>query len=131
VKDLEKELAEAEARLARLPRMRQIPNDPAYVNLKDHLKNLDAEIAKGKAIYEAEKDIRGIELCMAYRERVKPVPFTDEELKAARAVRTINGWHKVVRVNAKTVTVETGYSWTDRYPFKKILEVATLEKETK
>ena len=63
------------------------------------------------------------ELAAAYAEQTKPVPFTAEELQAARVVRTDVGWHKVSRVNAKTVSVETGYSWTDRIAIEKVLEV--------
>lgn len=37
-------------------------------------------------------------------------------------VRTSTGWHRVVRVNARTVTVETPYSWTDRLPLTSILD---------
>lgn len=33
------------------------------------------------------------------------------------------GWHKVVRVSAKSVTVETPHSWTDRIALDKVLEV--------
>lgn len=56
--------------------------------------------------------------------RNAPVPFTLDDLRVARAVRTELGWHKVSKVNAKSVSVETGYSWTDRIPHTKILEVA-------
>jgi hypothetical protein len=55
--------------------------------------------------------------------RNAPVPFTRDELDAARFVRTNIGWHKVRRVNAQSVTVETGYSWTNRYAVSMILEV--------
>lgn len=55
-----------------------------------------------------------------------PIPFTPEQLKAATHIRTDIGWHKVVRVSAKSVTVETGYSWTDRFSLAKILEVRTI-----
>jgi hypothetical protein len=30
-------------------------------------------------------------------------------------------WRRVVRVNKKSVSVETGYSWTDTVPYAKIL----------
>jgi len=40
----------------------------------------------------------------------------------ARLVRDSLGWHKVVRVNTKSVSVETGYSWTDRIPLANVLE---------
>lgn len=62
----------------------------------------------------------------AYAERVKLVAFTADELAAATHVRTETGWHKIVRVLAKSVTVETGYSWTDRYALAKIIEVRCI-----
>lgn len=40
-------------------------------------------------------------------------------------VRTRHGWHRVVRVNAKTVTVATQWSWTERIPLTAVLEVQT------
>lgn len=58
--------------------------------------------------------------------RNAPVPFTSEELKAATHVRTMFGWHRIARVSAKSVSVETGYSWTDRYTLDKILEVRKI-----
>ena len=58
-----------------------------------------------------------------YAKRTAAVAFTPEQLKAAKAIRTSSGWHRVVKVNAKSVTVETGYSWTDRYALDRILEV--------
>lgn len=65
----------------------------------------------------------------AYAERVKLVPFTADELAAATHVRTDTGWHKVVRVSTKSVTVETGYSWTDRYALGKVVEVRRIDSE--
>lgn len=50
--------------------------------------------------------------------------FTRDEVAGARAVKDSNGWHRVVRVSAKSVTVETPYSWTDRIALDKILQVA-------
>lgn len=37
-------------------------------------------------------------------------------------VRTRHGWHRVVRVSPKSVTVETPYSWTDRIARNRIVE---------
>lgn len=51
------------------------------------------------------------------------VPFTDDEYRSARAVRTKTGWRAVVKVNAKSVSVASGYSWTDRVPRAQVLEV--------
>jgi hypothetical protein len=37
-------------------------------------------------------------------------------------VRDRYGWHEVVRVNARIVTVRTGYRWGDRIAIHEILE---------
>lgn len=80
---------------------------------------VEESVAAVKA-YEAE---RWAAAAAATAERNKPVVFTDAEYMAARAVRTKLGWRKVVQVSAKSVTVETGYSWTDRIARSKVLEV--------
>lgn len=81
------------------------------------------ESEAGRAMDQCREDIRVLEARIEREARNAPVPFTPEELKAARLVRTHHGWHKVARVNAKSVSVETGYSWTDRYAIEKVLEV--------
>jgi hypothetical protein len=58
----------------------------------------------------------------AERNRVR---FTADEMKGARAVRDKNGWHAVVRVNGKSVTVETPWSWTERIAVESVLEYRT------
>lgn len=47
--------------------------------------------------------------------------LTADDLHGATYVRTKLGWHKVVRVNAKSVTVATPHSWTDRYRLDEII----------
>ena len=84
---------------------------------------IEKTIDQAMAEVEAEKEAERQANIAAYRERNKPVPFTAEELKAARAIRTEFGWHRVAKVNAKSVSVETGYSWTDRVALSKVLEV--------
>ena len=71
-----------------------------------------AEVADGHSAARAE-----------YARRTAPVEFTPAQLSTAIAIRTSSGWHRVVKVNAKSVSVETGYSWTDRYALGQILEV--------
>lgn len=85
-------------------------------------RTIDAAKAEHAADLAAERAAARAE----HAERTKPVPFTAEELRAATHIRTATGWHKVVRVSAKSVTVETGYSWTDRHPLARILEVRTI-----
>jgi hypothetical protein len=85
--------------------------------------NIDRDIDRGLAIDRAEAEVASLEARIAHAKRTAPVPFTPDDLKAARAIRTSAGWHRVVKVNAKSVTVATGYSWNDRYTLDKILEV--------
>jgi hypothetical protein len=75
------------------------------------------------AAVKAEADARREAAKAAAAIRNTPVPFTDDDYNAARLVRTKLGWHKVAKVNAKSVSVETGYSWTDRIARDKVLEV--------
>ena len=81
-------------------------------------RSIDQAKAEVKAAQDAEQAKRSAE----YAERTKPIPFTREELEAARAVRTLYGWHRVIRVNAKTVTVNGDFG-DYRVPEKNILEV--------
>lgn len=60
----------------------------------------------------------------AAREReAARVRLTREQVEGARYVRDEFGWHEVVRVSAKSVTVKTPYSWTDRISLDKLREV--------
>lgn len=63
--------------------------------------------------------VRRVEAREAEKARVK---LTAADVEGATHVRDQFGWHKVVRVSAKSVTVETPYSWTDRIPLERVLE---------
>lgn len=59
----------------------------------------------------------------AAREReATRIRYTAADLKDAVLVRTDIGWWRVIRVNGKSVTVETPYSWTERIPVDRVLE---------
>jgi hypothetical protein len=58
------------------------------------------------------------------------VRLTREDIVGATWVRDSTSWREVVRVNAKSVSVESGYSWTDRLEFDRILEVRHPEQTT-
>lgn len=62
----------------------------------------------------------------AQQAEIQRLRLTRDDVAGATHVRTRFGWHKVARVNKTTVSVETGYSWTDRYPFDEIHEARTL-----
>lgn len=83
----------------------------------------ERSIDEGKAEAKAAEDMERAERIAAYNAKYAPVPFTDEELKAARAIRVGHSWYKVMRVNAKSVTVPSGYSWNDRIDISKVDEV--------
>lgn len=63
--------------------------------------------------------VQSLELRIAEKERVR---FTAADLKGARFVRAGGMWRQVVRVNAKTVTVTSGYSWHDRIDISQVTE---------
>lgn len=46
--------------------------------------------------------------------------LTREDVRGATLVHDGISWRKVVRVNAKSVSVESGYSWVDRIDFDRI-----------
>lgn len=62
---------------------------------------------------------RGYERRIAERDRVR---LGAVDVAGAKYVRTVTGWRKVVRVSAKSVSVESGYSWVDRIPLGQIFE---------
>lgn len=75
----------------------------------------DAESARQDELRAARKVVRDAESAR--------VRLTAEDVRGSRFVRDSIGWHRVVRVSAKSVTVETSYSWTDRIALDKVLEV--------
>lgn len=80
-----------------------------------------------KDVDDARRLVSELERRVAAEEaEVNRVPFTRVDLVGATHVRTKYGWHKVARLNSTTVSVETGYSWTDRHPFDKVLEARTI-----
>lgn len=83
----------------------------------------DREAATWRAITDKDTHIATLERRIARALRDTPVPYTDAELKAARYVRDKHSWHEVVRVNAKTVTVRTAWSWDEHLPIGDVLEI--------
>jgi len=82
----------------------------------------DKAAAAAQALTYAERLVARLTV-MIGRARADESAVCDlASLREGDLVRTDLGWHRVVRVNAKSVTVETGYSWTDRYPLDRIIE---------
>lgn len=65
--------------------------------------------------------VKRLEVRIAELERVR---YTASDLAGAIAVKDFQ-WHRVVKVNAKSVTVATSYSWTDRIPLDRITDFKT------
>lgn len=68
--------------------------------------------------------VRRLEIRNAEIERPR---ITREEVLGSSFIHDGTMWRRVVKVNAKTVSVYTGYSWVDRVPFEKIREVRKVE----
>lgn len=61
--------------------------------------------------------------CEVREELVATKPtYSQETIKKGDYVRVSGHWRKVARVNLKSVSVETGYSWTDTAPYYGITE---------
>jgi hypothetical protein len=46
--------------------------------------------------------------------------YSKYDIQPGDLVKVGPGWSRVVRANAKTVSVESGYSWTIRYRYSEI-----------
>lgn len=103
--------------------------DPALARLgatalRQHHKRTDAALAFYTALAAARDRLRFQLAAAEAREAEAERPrLTADDVRGATRVRDKHGWHKVVRVNATSVTVETGCSWTDRIPFDRVIAV--------
>lgn len=53
--------------------------------------------------------------------------YSHETINQGDYVRVSGLWRRVARVNRKSVSVETGYSWTDRAPYHDITGYRSAE----
>lgn len=93
-----------------------------------HGANLDRTIDRAMAdLARAEREhdarLRAMKAAHVADEAAR-TKVTQEELDSQGAtwVRDRFGWHEVVRTSAKSVTVRTPYSWSDRIPMSKVLD---------
>jgi hypothetical protein len=86
-------------------------------------KQLKQVLAEAKAVTAASRAQMDARVKAKREAELVRVRLTREDIVGARAVRSARGWQAVVRVNAKSVSVDTGYSWVDRIPFDDVLEV--------
>lgn len=84
------------------------------------LREAVTEVQRARTQQLADLDARVEAAAKAHAARPR---LTLANLTDAKAIRNTYGWHVVVRVNAKTVTVETPYSWNDHVRHGDVLEV--------
>lgn len=70
----------------------------------------------------AARDRDALERLLKRARRDAAAPRDLASLRPGSLVRTHLGWHRVVRVNRTSVSVETGYSWTDLIRLDRIIE---------
>lgn len=129
--------AAAASAAAAADRMERAESDPAFITRRieeaeSAIRGIDRQAAEARALRPADDayqahlaDRRAAETDkLAYwRERLDTaggVTFGPHNVRAGDAVRVRGQWARVARVNAKTVSVETGYSWTDKYPWAEV-----------
>lgn len=82
----------------------------------------DREAAAYGELREQGRIVASLEKQLERAEGDAKAPCDLASLKPGDLVRDRWGWHKVVRVNGKSVSVETGYSWTERIALDRIIE---------
>lgn len=71
-----------------------------------------------------------LELRLAKAIKDAEAPCELDKLTKGWLIRDRWGWHRVVRVNKKSVSVETPYTWTDRIPLDRIIETRAASEES-
>lgn len=74
------------------------------------------------AVRRAEADLAIAEQRAAREQRDAAAHRDVVNIEVGDLVRDRSGWHRVVRVSAKSVSVETAWSWTDRIELSRIIE---------
>ncbi|OXM69672.1 hypothetical protein [Amycolatopsis vastitatis] len=87
----------------------------------------DLDIEAYKAYQDAERRHRMLLTRVERLRESPPVPYTEEELKAATAVRTDDGWFRLLKVNRVTVAVNAGFPWPHPVRRDRVLEVRRSE----
>ena len=73
----------------------------------------------------ADKDRAALEWQLNQAHRDANAPRDLDTLRPGSLIRTDTGWYRVVRVNRVSVSVATGYSWTDTVRLDRIIETRT------
>lgn len=82
----------------------------------------DREAAAARALADAQRAARAKAAAAERAAADAAAPCDIDSLTKGDMVRTRHGWRTVVRVSAKSVTVETEWSWTERIDRGKVIE---------
>jgi hypothetical protein len=82
----------------------------------------DREAETAKAAQREEARRRREEKRQEQAERDATAPRDIDSLKPGSYIRDRWGWHEVVKVNRKSVSVKTPYPWTERIALDRIIE---------
>ena len=77
--------------------------------------DLEDQLAIDRADLEHWQKVRAEQL-----ETGQATNYSRENVAVGDLVKIGGSWHTVARCNAKTVAVETGYSWTNKAPWHKV-----------
>ncbi len=99
--------------------IRRIPNSKAEAR---RFAAYDRAADAWKQSADADLEVKRLTGRLTIARRDAAAPRDLASLQPGSLVRTSLGWHKVVRVNRCSVTVETGYSWTDTIRLDRIIE---------
>jgi len=90
----------------------------------------DRDAARARAEHEqTQRDAMRARELEARRVEAERVPLTRDDFEGMKAARLGGGWYRIVRVNAKSVSLvvdrnpATGYEAVERFPFAQIREV--------
>lgn len=90
----------------------------------------DAQAGAGRALRAQEQRVAALERQLERARRDEVAPCDLDAVGRGWLVRDRHGWHRVVRVNAKTFSVETPYSWTDRIPRDRVIETRAPRQDS-
>jgi hypothetical protein len=119
IADKEAELKAAQEVLAAFD-----PTPGGNSRTKRHAQRVDSRIKRLARLAETaqrlERELAG--MLRAEEQPARPAFVASPDTIAVGDIITTRyeGWRRVVRVNRKSVTVETGYSWTDTVPYPKV-----------
>lgn len=90
----------------------------------EHRERLEAALEGRARDLEFWRNVRAEQI-----EHGEAINYNAESVSKGDAVKIRGQWRRVARVNKKSVSVETGYSWTDRAPWHEVQGHRTAGQE--